>query len=347
MILAPQPDNESERLASVKRMQILNTPEEESFDRIARLTQKIFDVPVVFISIVGEDYNWIKSKVGLEITSGPRDVSICNHIVYGGEIVVVEDASKDERFFDNDLVIHQMNIRFYAGRPLRNTEGYIVGTLCIVDSMPRKFSQDEVDTLDALGHWVESVFEARGLSKAMDSLLVELDDVRRDSMMDSLLRIWNRGAIESILRRESDLAQRQKSHLSVLMADIDFFKKINDVHGHPAGDAALHTVVKTLRHQLRSYDSIGRYGGEEFMIILPNTARSDATRLAERLRAAVEKAVIHHGDTDLQCTVSIGLTSQDYADAVPADVSQLVTAADDALLLAKAGGRNRVEVDRS
>ncbi|HEY0269205.1 MAG TPA: GAF domain-containing protein, partial [Methyloradius sp.] len=130
------PANEAERLASIKKMQILYTPAEEVFDRIARLTQKIFNVPVVFISIVADDYEWFKSQVGMDISSGPRDVSICGHIVFTGEMMVVEDAQKDERFFDNAYVCEQMNIRFYAGRPLRNTEDHIVGTLCIVDHEP-------------------------------------------------------------------------------------------------------------------------------------------------------------------------------------------------------------------
>ncbi|OAM53036.1 hypothetical protein A7981_06335 [Methylovorus sp. MM2] len=343
MITAPIPDNEAERLASIKKMQILHTPEEEAFDRIARLTQKIFNVPVVFISIVGEDFNWIKSKVGIDETNGPRDVSICSHIVFDGEIIVVEDASKDERFFDNDLVCNQMNIRFYAGRPLRNTEGFIVGTLCIVDHQPRTFSDDDIDTLNALGHWVESVFEARGLSKSMGNLLVELDDVRRNSMLDSLLRIWNRGAIEDILKREADLAQRQKSMLSILMVDIDLFKKINDEHGHPVGDAALLSVVKVLRQQLRSYDSLGRYGGEEFLVILPNTSQNDAYRLADRLRETVAKNTIKLGDTVINCTVSIGMANTDFSKGI-ININQRLIAADNALLSAKTNGRNRVEI---
>jgi len=343
MTKAPIPANEAERLASIKKMQILYTPAEEVFDRIARLTQKIFNVPVVFISIVADDYEWFKSQVGLDINSGPRDVSICGHIVFTGEMMVVEDAQKDERFFDNAYVCEQMNIRFYAGRPLRNTEDHIVGTLCIVDHEPRIFSEDDRQTLDAIGYWIESVFATRGLSTAMRNLLLELDEVRRNSMMDSLLNIWNRGAIEDILKREADLGLRQKTQISILMIDIDFFKKINDVHGHPVGDAALLSVVKALRNQLRSYDSVGRYGGEEFLAILPNTSQKDAVKLAERLRIAVSKANIKSGDENIHCTISLGLASADFSTGT-VDINQLVVDADNALLQAKEAGRNRVKI---
>ncbi|HEY0268219.1 MAG TPA: GGDEF domain-containing protein, partial [Methyloradius sp.] len=174
-------------------------------------------------------------------------------------------------------------------------------------------------------------------------LLLELDEVRRNSMMDSLLNIWNRGAIEDILKREADLGQRQKTQISVLMIDIDFFKNINDVYGHPIGDAALLSVVKALRHQLRSYDSVGRYGGEEFLAILPNTSQKDAAKLAERLRIAVSKANIKSGDDIIHCTVSLGLASADFSDGA-VDINQVVVKADNALLQAKLTGRNRVEV---
>lgn len=336
------PDNEAERLASVKGMQLLSTPAEETFDRITRITQRIFKTPTVFISIFADTYVELKSKIGIETERMPRHGSMCNHVVYSGETILIEDARKDARFKDNEAC-KELNIRFYAGRPLRNSDGFIVGTLCVSDHRSRKITEEERETIDAIGHWVESVFEARGLSKAMENLLTELDEVRRDSMMDSLLHIWNRGAIMDILKREADQAHRQKTCVAVMMADMDHFKQINDTYGHHIGDAALSAAVKALRHELRSYDSVGRYGGEEFLIILPDISRDDACMLADRLRGAVETFIADIEGHLVNCTVSIGVSTADFR-LGRQDVEQKVIDADQALLRAKTNGRNRIEV---
>lgn len=345
MIKAPLPENEIERNASVKRMQLLFTPQEESFDRITRTLQRALNVPVCFISVVADDYKWLKSKVGLgsEADKGSREMSICGHIVSGGVPIVINDTSKDPRFFDNDVLCNKMNIRFYMGRPLRNSEGYVVGTLCAFDHTPRAIDPSDYEILDAFGHWVELVFAARGFSQAIDSLLSDLDEARRESMMDFMLSIWNRGAISDILLRETDYAQRLKSPVTLLMADVDSFKSVNDFYGHGVGDDVLIEITKALRSQLRSYDSLGRYGGEEFLIVLPNTNQQDGIKLAHRLREAVESLVLKVDGAALRCTISIGLSLADFKNASPT-IDKVLKAADMALLQAKQNGRNRVEL---
>jgi diguanylate cyclase (GGDEF)-like protein len=254
--------------------------------------------------------------------------------------MVVEDASQDARFTDNPLVCSDMHIRFYAGRPLRNHEGYVIGTLCLIDQKPRHLEPREIQILDDLGYWAETVFTARGLSKAMAGLLSELDTVKRESMIDSMLRTWNRNAIMDILSRENDHANREGSALSILMVDVDHFKSINDAYGHPVGDAVLVEVVQAIRQQLRSYDSIGRYGGEEFLVVLPDAGDGEALKLAERLRKAVEAATIEVDGQQIRCTISIG--GKDIDTRIVRHIDELVMAADQALLDAKNSGRNRV-----
>jgi diguanylate cyclase (GGDEF)-like protein len=162
-------------------------------------------------------------------------------------------------------------------------------------------------------------------------------------MMDSLLHIWNHGAIMDILKREADQAHRQKTSVAVMMTDMDHFKKINDTYGHHAGDAVLATAVKALRHELRSYDSVGRYGGEEFLIVLPDISQGDAYTLADRLRGAVETSVANIEGHQVRCTISIGISTTDFSSGRQ-NVEQKVIDADHALLRAKKNGRNRVEV---
>lgn len=342
MLSAPLPDNENERLASLRKMQLLSTPAEEPFDRITRVAAHAFNVPIVLISIVDSDRQWFKSSVGIAERQTRREISFCSHVVHSGQLMIVEDATKDTRFADNPMVCSESHVRFYAGRPLRNHEGHVVGTLCLIDRAPRTLSRKELQVLDDLGNWTETIFMARGLSRAMEVVLNELDEAKRESMIDPWLRTWNRNAIMEILSRENDHASREGSELSILMLDVDRFKSINDVYGHPVGDAVLVDVVQTIRNQLRSYDSIGRYGGEEFMVVLPDAGEKEALALAERLRKSVEALEVSVEPQQLRCTISIGVKTIDKLIKQPVD--ELIMAADQALLNAKNNGRNRVEV---
>jgi GAF domain-containing protein len=129
-----RPANEEQRLASLQRMQLLDTPDEEAFDRITRIAQHLFAVPIALVSLVDLNRQWFKSCVGLPVRETPRDVSFCGHAILGNDLFIIENAPADERFADNPLVTGGPNIRFYAGRPLRNAEGYNIGTLCITSS---------------------------------------------------------------------------------------------------------------------------------------------------------------------------------------------------------------------
>lgn len=341
MIPVPIPANETERLASLHKMQILSTPAEAAFDKVTQVAQFTFKVPIALVSIIDEHRQWFKSSVGLDVRETPREISFCGHVVYHGETMVIEDATLDERFSDHPSVCSGPHIRFYAGRPLMNHEGFVIGTLCIVDTKPRTMSEEELRMLDHLASWVEALFSGRGLSSVVNNLLRELDMAKRDSMIDPLLNVWNRRTIMDIVKREEELASRQNTPLSVLMIDADDFKRVNDVYGHEAGDRVLLTIADTIRFALRSYDSIGRYGGEEFLVVLPHAGREDGYRLADRLRTEVAKRrIMVHGET-IYCTVSIGVCSVNGGEMDLAHKNMVVTA-DQALLKAKEAGKNRV-----
>lgn len=342
MIPVPIPSNETERLASLHRMQILSTPGEAAFDKITYVAQQFFKTQMALISIIDEHRQWFKSSVGMEVRETPRELSFCGHVVYHGETMIVEDATRDARFSDHPAVCAGPNIRFYAGRPLKNHEGFVIGTLCIVDTVPRKLTEEELRVLDYLGSWVESLFSGRGLSTVVHSLLRDLDAAKRESLIDPLLNIWNRRGIMDILRREEELSSRQQTALSVLMVDADNFKHINDMYGHATGDRILATIADTMRFALRSYDSIGRYGGEEFVVVLPHTNREDGFRLAERLRNEVAAQPILADSEAIRCTISIGIASTD-GKSPRTENANLIADADHALLKAKDLGKNRVE----
>lgn len=161
MITAPLPLDEDARLRALRQLDILDTDPEAAFDRISRLAAFAFGVPIVLISLVDEDRQWFKSHHGLEACETPRSVSFCAHAVLSKRLLVVEDALDDERFLDNPLVTGTPNIRFYAGSPLRLTDGQVVGTLCLIDTQPRTFDDTQAAMLADFAQLAERELELR------------------------------------------------------------------------------------------------------------------------------------------------------------------------------------------
>ncbi|HEX9871167.1 MAG TPA: diguanylate cyclase [Candidatus Tectomicrobia bacterium] len=166
--------------------------------------------------------------------------------------------------------------------------------------------------------------------------------LRVQATHDALTGVWNRRAILEMLGTELVRSSRDDLPVAVAMADLDHFKRINDTYGHVAGDAVLREAVSRMRALLRPYDAMGRYGGEEFLVVLPGCTAQDAFRLAERLRIGIsQEPMIIPGGT-IEVTGSLGVATNDTT--APLDATALIQAADTALYRAKAGGRNRVEL---
>lgn len=269
-------------------------------------------------------------------------MSFCGHAILGVDLLLVPDASKDSRFADNPLVTGEPFVRFYAGYPLEADDGSKVGTLCVIDREPRDLSAEQIETIRDLARCASSELRLAALSAEQQELIGERDELRRRAMLDSLARTWNRSAIDDLLVQELARSERDGSPLGVIMADLDHFKRINDTHGHLAGDAVLAAASGRLRSALRPYDAIGRYGGEEFLIVLPRCDEATARRIAERIRTEVSQRPCSTMEATVQATVSLGFAVLRGA-AVPAYPKALVRAADKALYRAKRTGRNRVE----
>lgn len=172
--------------------------------------------------------------------------------------------------------------------------------------------------------------------------LIDAREALRDlATHDRLTGLWNRAAVVDLLNNELERAHRQSAPVAIAMADLDFFKHINDTHGHPTGDEVLRSVSGALRDSVRRYDSVGRFGGEEFLILLPGCDRSNALGHAERIRAAIARIVVETPTGIVRPTMSLGVAVFDNHSAP--DASALIKAADIALYRAKHGGRNRVE----
>ncbi|MFC7420056.1 PAS domain S-box protein [Iodobacter arcticus] len=161
MTQPPIPPDETERLHLLHALELLDTEAEPAFDLITRLVSQILHVPIALVSLVDENRQWFKSRVGLDATETPREFAFCAHSIMNSGPMLVQDATQDERFADNPLVTGQPNIRFYAGMPIRSAGGLALGTLCAIDSKPRVLTPDEVGILIALADLINKEVQMR------------------------------------------------------------------------------------------------------------------------------------------------------------------------------------------
>jgi diguanylate cyclase (GGDEF)-like protein len=206
----------------------------------------------------------------------------------------------------------------------------VAGTLCMVSPHEASLLQ-HLQLLAGFRQWAETEVRLHRLHQAHERCLEE-------SHTDSLTGIWNRSAIVEMLRREVGHARRSGKSVAVALADLDHFKQINDRYGHSAGDEVLVEAARRLTARIRSYDAVGRYGGEEFLIVLPESEEESALEIADRVRRTFEETPFQVDGQSVRATISIGV-----ATARNADPEQLVDLADEALYRAKNHGRNRVE----
>lgn len=158
---SPTPHNEAARLEALRQYNILDTAPEEAFDDLTFLAAHVCKTPIAFVSFVDKDRQWFKSNVGMTASETSRDISFCTHAIMQRDLFIVRDALADDRFATNPLVLQEPNIRFYAGAPLITPEGEALGTLCVIDSVPRDLSDEQQEALRALGRRVITQLELR------------------------------------------------------------------------------------------------------------------------------------------------------------------------------------------
>jgi two-component system cell cycle response regulator len=222
----------------------------------------------------------------------------------------------------------------------RGQEPYIY--LLLLTTKGRK--ENIIQGLDAgADDYLTKPFDPHELQVRLRAELIEAREALRvQATHDPLTGVWNRRAILEVLGNELARSRREALPVAVAIADLDYFKRINDIYGHVAGDTALCEAASRMRVLLRPYDAIGRYGGEEFLMVLPGCTSQDAFKLAERLRIGVSQEPIKISEGAVDVTSSLGVAVSDTIAIT--DVTALIQAADSALYRAKAGGRNRVEL---
>lgn len=297
------PPNEQARVDTLRALNILDTPPEERFDRITRLARRLFDVPMALVSLVDANRQWFKSCMGLPVTQTSRDISFCGHAILGDDVFIVPDTLLDERFSDNPLVLDGPKLRFYAGMPLRAGNGSKLGTLCILDQMPRIFGTGDLAVLRDLAQMAEHELAAVQLAT-----------------MDEMTLLSNRRGFEALARHAIAVSARAKKAVSLLFFDLDQFKQINDGYGHAEGDRVLVAFADLLKNTFRNSDMVARLGGDEFVVLLTGEGATDATASIDRLAHAVD-AYNANADRGYSLRFSVGMVQRDVqADATLGDL---------------------------
>jgi GAF domain-containing protein len=190
-----KPANEEARIIALDKYAILDTDPEQSFDDLTLLASFVCKTPIALISLVDEDRQWFKSRVGMAASETSRDIAFCSTAILQSDLFVVPDALADDRFRDNPLVVSDPHIRFYAGAPLINEDGYALGTLCVVDRTPRELAPEQKEALKALSRLVLAQLEFRRnlilLKEALSDRTKEEHERQREllHLQETLMRV--------------------------------------------------------------------------------------------------------------------------------------------------------------
>lgn len=337
----PEFDDETRRLEILQSYNIVDTAAEPAFDDIVNMASLICAAPIALVTLITEDRQWFKARVGLDMFETPRDQAFCTHAILDPlTIMEVQDATKDPRFMHNPLVVGELGIRFYAGAPLLTPSGAAMGTVCVMDRVPRQLTPAMAQGLQALARQAGELLALRRANSDLETLnqsvmemqmeleqyQVQLEsenaDLNRASPTDSATGLNNQQAFERLLGEELQRVERNQSGMALLLADIDNLKVYARDFGAVAANDALRRVGKEFKTLARGYDALACLQSCQFAVMLTGTADAHVAAVAERFRRAV--AALPPIGRGLR--VSIGVAIARPIDA-PLDIMERATSA--------------------
>lgn len=277
------PAGEEERLAELYRLNILDTAAETRFDQYTGLVADIFDFPVVLVSLVDRDRQWFKSSRGWGMKECPRDISFCGHTINHHGVMVVPDARKDRRFAGNPLVTADPHIRFYAGVAVHGPKGLPLGTLCLIDHVPRDFDEQHCRRLRQFADLIEGEIKHNADLETLRS------SIEFSAFYDPLTRLPNRRLLTDRLTKLVELSESEQRQVAVLLFNVAGLRLFNQSLGTEAGDQLLQQVAGRLRRCCPAGGTVARLQADEFVLAFPSLKqeRDQVDRVASQARTAL------------------------------------------------------------
>ena len=352
---AAVPEDESARQAALDGYAIVDTPREGAFDDLVRLATVVSGAGAAAVAFVDRDRVWFKASLGFDTDRLPRAASFTADVVQARALIVVEDARREPSRPPVPVRLGGRPPRFYAGAPLIHPDGHAIGALCVADAEPQVFGPRPREALVLLARQAVHLLERRrsvleqnrrmsesdALARRVEQAHAELEHrharLLHSARRDELTGLLNRTGLAQLLEDPAHAQRLETGGYCLILLDIDHFKQVNDRHGHLLGDRALRLVADAVHGAVREGDLAVRYGGEEFLIVLPGTDLASAAEIAHRIRERVSQVTL-----PFPLSVSAGVAAGDAGHDRP---EQVFDRADQALYRAKAGGRDRVVVD--
>jgi GGDEF domain-containing protein len=248
--IAPIPDNEVERLAALRSAMCTYVPREERFDRITRMAQRMMHVPMALISMVEDDVQWFRSAQGISLPETARSISFCGHAIMVNEVFQVRDTHLDPRFAQNPLVVGPPYIRSYCGWPLELAPGLRVGTLCVLDTMPRTDAPEDLETLADLSHMVESELRVNAMTDNQKALMTESSRAQRKQLLDPATGCWSERGFEELIKRTLRDVATGEVHAALCGLQIHNVSDFKIGEGEGAHEAQAMLIAQFIRQRL-------------------------------------------------------------------------------------------------
>jgi diguanylate cyclase (GGDEF)-like protein len=318
---------------------LLSTPIEHNFERLARLAKRMFNVSGIAICLFDEKRQLAKPVVSFDISQIDLFMPFFNEF-NSDDIFVVEDTAKNEQLKTHRLVVKEPNLRFYVSCPIFERHGKKIGSLILFDYKPRTFGLTDLSNLNDIVRLIETEIRNYRLSKAQKLFLQEIANTDRTSFTDELTRAWGYESCLKILNYQIGESQKEKSSFAVAIVDIDHLQEINEKYGQDAGDQVLTLTSSTLLKSCRDEDTIARGKDEDFILIIHAPNIDNIKTVVNRIKDNIAKAEVQLPSGKVTFKATIGVTVFDDKSST---VENLIQDARFALLKGKRLGRNRIE----
>jgi diguanylate cyclase (GGDEF)-like protein len=323
------------QLAATQVDDLIRTPLEARFNRLVRLTRRALGTRVAAISFLDHDGEWFKAVTGWNVGQLPAERSLAALLGSSDGPVAISDMLEDPRTRNHPLVEGSPRFRFCAIQPILDRGGSIMGVLAAYDVVPHKITADLLEALSDAGELARRELRVSELGSIQQKMLASLDTGGREALLDDLTRLWNRRGAMLLLEQALEGGQADVS-IGVCVLDVDGFKQVNDEFGQALGNVMLRKLGAAIVDSVRPGDIVGRLGGDEFLLLIPNVDPDHLGHIMDRVKGRVQSLAVRTRVGSVKVTVSIGGTLGSGGDR-PED---LLRQADEAMRDGKRRRRN-------